>query len=1097
MLARSDGALSYMWRLVIASSVALLLGSFALPTFVPAARSAELTATDRVGHFRPLAQIGPQPYTPNFAVISSGSMLGTTLLFIGRDDRHGQELWRSDGTAAGTTLVSDINPGPGYGLADYLGFEPRVLGNVAYFLADDGAHGLELWRSDGTAAGTAMVKDISPGLANGVSYVARVGGVLLLSTMSGLWRSDGTAAGTTPIAGGLWIDAGAVSSGGVLYFDHPNAVNGNVELWRSDGTAAGTRLVSSFPAGAYPDDRISEMVAVGSTLYFRAGSDRGPALWRSDGTPAGTSVVSYVPAEMLIPLTTTLLFRTSGTSNKLWRSDGTSAGTSVLMEGVDELRQPRGGLGPSAVFLRGSGAGAQLWRSDGTPAGTRLVTVLPATLQLRDGWFWRGADGRFLFVLRDGQGGQDPLADQVWVTDQTEEGTLPVAAGYREILIADGGGWYLNGSSGLYWTGGTPGSTREIKPGSYAPPVESESAGFVGGRQLLTEGPRLWSSDGATGGGAVIKTFAGNSWVRPALKGGALVGGAALLVVEQDGLSSLWRSDGTAAGTRLLAQLPDIALSYGIQRGGVLYLTVGRQYDNETLWRSDGTPAGTTSLGAFGTLDERLATATTLFSLRHLPGRDTLWVSDGTPAGTRTLGTFPRCLEGYRGPPECPPDNLAIAILGLLHGRLYYFAGREFDTEVTLWSTDGSLAGTTALGKVALGISQILPYDPAATSANAFALPERILFTVGDELWQTDGTAAGVTKLASTRAYLAHSYSSAFSLGDVALFWTIEPNGPLGLWRSDGTSAGTYRLIAGDPGTEDGLLRPPVVLEGTAFFPASDASGHFELWASDGTIAGTRILNDLPDNGVRPVELTEVAGTLVFEGLSPGRGRELWASDGTPEGTRPVSDLVPGPEGASLSSIFEAGERLYFIANTGDGPTLWTGEVQYPVVLGLRKQIQAEDYDFGGEGDAYHDEEPPDRGGAGRRGEGVDIAPVAGGGAQLAFTRAGEWLNYSVEVVATRVYTLELRVSSAGAGGVMHLAVDGVDVTGPIVIPDTGRWDRYVVITRPGLELTPGPHVLTLVMDSANPATGYVANVDWLLFGGVPADQAFMPLVFR
>ena len=85
-----------------------------------------------------------------------------TLFFRANDGEHGDELWKSDGTAAGTVLVKDINPG-GSGTIDNL----TAVDGTLFFTADDGEHGNELWKSDGTEAGTVLVKDINPGSAYG------------------------------------------------------------------------------------------------------------------------------------------------------------------------------------------------------------------------------------------------------------------------------------------------------------------------------------------------------------------------------------------------------------------------------------------------------------------------------------------------------------------------------------------------------------------------------------------------------------------------------------------------------------------------------------------------------------------------------------------------------------------------------------------------------------------------------------------------------------------------------------------------------------------------------------------------------------------
>jgi ELWxxDGT repeat protein len=217
--------------------------------------------------------------------------VGDLLLFAADDDTHGRDLYKSDGTVAGTVLVKDINPSFNAGV-EYM----VAMGNTAYFRADNGTDGDELWKSDGTEAGTVMVKDINPSGNSFPRDLFVVGSTIYFEATDGtngeeLWKSDGTTAGTVMVKdinpSGDSNPQSFAAIGSTLYFEASNGTDG-YELWKSDGTTAGTVMVKNIDTSSNSGN-IRAITRHGNLIYFQArDAVNGEEMYLSDGTEAGT-----------------------------------------------------------------------------------------------------------------------------------------------------------------------------------------------------------------------------------------------------------------------------------------------------------------------------------------------------------------------------------------------------------------------------------------------------------------------------------------------------------------------------------------------------------------------------------------------------------------------------------------------------------------------------------------------------------------------------------------------------------------------------------------------------------------------------------------
>ncbi|HXB12861.1 MAG TPA: carbohydrate-binding protein, partial [Bacteroidia bacterium] len=141
--------------------------------------------------------------------------------------------------------------------------------------------------------------------------------------------------------------------------------------------------------------------------------------------------------------------------------------------------------------------------------------------------------------------------------------------------------------------------------------------------------------------------------------------------------------------------------------------------------------------------------------------------------------------------------------------------------------------------------------------------------------------------------------------------------------------------------------------------------------------------------------------------------------------------------------------------------------------------IQAENYDLGGQGIAYNDADAANQGGQYRTSDGVDIETTAdtGGGYDVGWTNAGEWMKYTVNVTATGIYTLQLRLAAPNSGESLHVESDGVNISGSIAVPNTGGWQTWQTVSVTTSSLTAGQHVLRIYEETGGFNINYITFV--------------------
>lgn len=809
--------------------------------------------------------------------------------------------------AASPYLVKDITTTGANGSSLSDGF--TLFQGLAYFAADDGLHGRELWKTDGTVAGTKLALDLDPGTgSSNPHFLIASSNALYFFANSGnkniLYSFDGASVHTVFDQANFYPNSGFVIAGDRMFFVAEDDTHG-LELWTTDGATTGSHMVKDIAPGV-DSSEVNSMVAFNNELYFVAyAPNQNTQLWKSDGTEAGTIMVTdkqgvnFGVVSSLSVCASTLYFTAIDNPHggELWKSDGTSAGTSIVR---DILRGQAsaafysiGCFNNRAYFSANDGLhGTELWVTDGTTQGTRMVVdINPGAESSTPRDFVTGANGLY-FSADDGKHGDEP-----WITNGTPQGTYLIKdmlpgfdSSYLSYLCrVNNLIYFVYGDSRLWRTDGSAAGTYSLREGvSYITPAAINGLLYFGALDLHT-GIEPWKSDGTVAGTKLVKDIFGGNAGSAIYSMVSLNGKVYFSLYTQTG-TALWRSDGTSAGTIPVTSIQGLNLKTIAER---IWIS-----DQGTLSVFDDQSNQATVLKQFGPYYPGGFVAignTVFFRVAHQ-----LWRTDGTPSGTVLVRNF-----GTKG----------LGSFFVLGGRLY-FPGYDPEHGVELWSSDGSTSGTVLFKDIKTGNRDSNPaYFHPFGKGFLFSADDG---THGREVWFSDGTAAGTNLWKDVNPGIGGSHPSNFVMGNGKLFFTAESDATgRELWVSSGTpdSVMVLDVTPGNTGSSPDNLIPS---SNGVLLTLKDT----ELWTTDGTPAGTKAIHSF--QSIRPLVNLTGANRFAFAASDENSGVELWLTDGTPGGTTLLQDIWPGVYSSAPSNLIALNGTLFFLASDRPhGRELW------------------------------------------------------------------------------------------------------------------------------------------------------------------------------